>query len=148
MSERIHRSHNVSVLLDHIVCPAKYRRAVVLADVDTGLRDVCLEIAARHEITFLEIGTDRGHVHFLVQTLPPYSPTKLVRVIKSRTAREIFRRVPTVKQQLWGGEFWSDGCSISTVGRHGSEGEIQRYIVQQGRQKEYTKLHTQQLRLF
>ena len=148
MSERIHRSHNVSVLLDHIVCPAKYRRAVVLADVDTGLRDVCLEIAARHEITFLEIGTDRDHVHFLVQTLPPYSPTKLVRVIKSRTAREIFRRVPTVKQYLWGGEFWSDGYYISTVGRHGSEGEIQRYIVQQGRQKEYTKLHTQQLRLF
>jgi REP element-mobilizing transposase RayT len=148
VSERIHRSHNVSVLLYHIVCPAKYRRAVVLADVDKVLRDVCLEIAARHEITFLEIGTDRDHVHFLVQTIPPYSPTKLVRVIKSLTAREIFRRVPMVKKQLWGGEFWSDGYYISTVGRHGSEGEIQRYIVQQGRQKEYTKLHTQQLRLF
>ena len=148
MSERIHRSHNVSVLLYHIVCPAKDRRAVVSADVDKVLRDVCLEIAARHEITFLEIGTDRDHVHFLVQTIPPYSPTKLVRVIKSLTAREIFRRVPTVKKHLWGGEFWSDGYYISTVGRHGSEGEIQRYIVQQGRQKEYAKLHTQQLRLF
>ena len=107
-----------------------------------------LEIADRHDIVFLKIGTDRNHVHVLVQTISPYSPTKLLRVIKSLTAREIFRRVPTVKQHLWGGEFWSDGCSISTVGRHGSEGEIQRYIVQQGRQKEYTKLHTQQLRLF
>ena len=148
MSEHIHRSHNVSVLLYHLVCPTKYRRAVFSAEVDTVLRDVCLKIAARYDIVFLEIGTDRDHVHFLVQTIPPYSPTKLVRIIKSLTARELVRRVPTVKKYLWGGACWSDGCSISTVGRHGSEGEIQRYIVQQGRQKEYTKLRTQQLRLF
>ena len=138
----------MSVLLYHIVCPAKYRRAVFSPEVDKVLRDVCLEIAARYEITFLEIGTDRDHVHFLVQTIPPYSPTKLVRVIKSLTAREVFRRMPAVKKYLWGGEFWSDGYYICTVGRHGSEGEIQRYIAAQGRQKEYAQLHTQQLRLF
>ena len=57
------------------------------------------------EIIFLEIGTDRDHVYFLVQTIPPDSPTKLVRVIKHPTARESFRRVPTVKKYLWGGEF-------------------------------------------
>ncbi len=148
MSEHIRRSHHVSVLQYHIVCPAKYRRAVVSTDVDKVLRDICLEIAARYEITFLEIGTDRDHVHFLVQTIPPYSPTRVVRVIKSLTAREVFRRVPAVKKYLWGGEFWSDGYSISTVDRHGSEGEIQRYIAEQGRQQEYTQLHTQQLRLF
>ncbi len=148
MSEHIRRSHNVSALLYHIVCPAKYRRAVFSAEVDAVVRDVCLEIAARYEITFLEIGTDRDHVHFLVQSIPTYSPTRIVRVIKSLTAREVFRRVPAVKKYLWGGEFWSDGYYISTVGRHGTEGEIQRYIASQGRQKEYTKLHTQQLRLF
>ena len=148
MSKHIHRSHNVSVLLYHIVCPAKYRRAVFSAEVDAVLRDVCLEIAARDEITFLEIGTDRDHVHFLVQTIPAYSPTKPVRVIKSLTAREVFRRVPAVKKYLWGGEFWSDGFYISTVGRHRSEGEIRRYMALQGRQQEYSKLHTQQLRLF
>ncbi len=148
MSEHVRRSHNVSALLYHIVCPAKYRRAVCSAEVDAALRDVCLEIAARYEITFLEIGTDRDHVHFLVQSIPTYSATRIVRVIQSLTAREVFRRVPAVKKYLWGGEFWSDGYYISTVGRHGSEGEVQRYIASQGRQKEYTKLHTQQLRLF
>ncbi len=71
-----------------------------------------------------------------------------MRVIKSPTAREVFRRVPPVKKYLWGGELWSDGYYISTAGRHGSEGEIQRYIAAQGRQQEYTQLHTQQLRLF
>ena len=148
MSEQIHRSHNVSVLLYHIVCPAKYRRAVFSAEVDGVLKDVCLEIAMRYELAFIEIGTDRDHVHFLVQAIPAYSPTKIVRTIKSITAREIFLRVPAVRKYLWGGEFWSDGYYIRTVGRYGSEGEVQRYIADQGRQKEYVKLHSQQLRLF
>lgn len=147
MSQPIHKEHNVSVLLYHIVCPAKYRRVVVVKDVDQVLREVCLDIALRHEIVFIEIGTDRDHVHFLVQSVPTYSPTKIVRVIKSITAREIFQRVPAVKKQLWGGEFWTDGYYIGTVGQHGSEDEIRHYVAKQGRGKEYAKLHVQQLKL-
>ena len=105
----IHKSHNVSVLLYHIVCPAKYRRVVFSDDVDNALREICLEISKSFEIHFLEIGTDRDHVHFLVQSISTYSPTKIVRTIKSITVREFFRRVPSVKKILWGGEFWSDG---------------------------------------
>ena len=148
MSKHIHRSHNVSVLLYHLVCPAKYRRTVFSTEVDAVLREICLEIATRYEIAFLEIGTDRDHVHFLVQTIPRYSPSRLAQIIKSLTAREVFRRVPAVKKFLWGGEFWSDGTYLSTVGQHSSEGEIRRYIAHQGRQGEYSKLHMQQLRLF
>ena len=105
MSKPIRKSHNVSILIYHIVCPAKYRRVVFNAEVDKELKAVCLEIAKRYEINFLEIGTDQDHVHFLVQSVPTYSPTKIVRIIKSITAREIFKRVPQVKKQLWGGEF-------------------------------------------
>ena len=148
MSQLTRKSHNVSVLLYHIVCPAKYRRIVFSEEVDQVLKAVCLEIAQRYEITFIEIGTDRDHVHFLVQSVPTYSPTKIVRIIKSLTAREIFARVPTVKKQLWGGEFWSDGYSVSTVGQHGTEDTVRRYVKQQGRDKEYSQLHTQQPRLF
>ena len=54
---------------------------------------------------FLEIGTDNDHVHFLVQAVPSYSPTKIITLIKSITAREVFRHHPEVKEQLWGGEF-------------------------------------------
>lgn len=91
---------------------------------------------------------DRNHAHFLVQTIPPDHPTKFVRVVKRLTAREVFRRVSAAKKYLWGGEFWSDGYYITTVGRHESEGEIRRYLAAQRRQQEYTQLHTQQLRLF
>ena len=64
MSEYIRKSHNVSVLLYHLVCPAKYRRVVFTEDVDTHLKSVCLEISKRYEVQFVEIGTDRDHFHW------------------------------------------------------------------------------------
>jgi Reverse transcriptase (RNA-dependent DNA polymerase)/Transposase IS200 like len=59
MSDYRHKRHNVSSLLYHIVCPAKYRRVIFDPEVDTVLRDICLDIAQRYEIAFLEIGTDK-----------------------------------------------------------------------------------------
>src|ERR1039457_1579422 len=147
MSESIHKSHNVTVLLYHLVFPAKYRRAVFDPHVDEVLKEVCLEIADRYQVKFLEIGTDKDHVHFLVQSVPTYSVTKLVTLIKSLTAKEIFRRCPQVKKKLWGGEFWTDGYFASTVGKHGDEEMIGRYVKNQG--VPYEKLHEdRQLALF
>lgn len=100
MSEYIHKSHNVSVLMYHFVCPAKYRRVVFSNEVNETLKQVCLDISERYEIEFMEIGTDKNHVHFLVQSVPTYSPTKIIRIIKSITAREIFSRHPEVKKKL------------------------------------------------
>ena len=147
MSRLIRKSHNVSILLYHFVCPAKYRRAVIDDKVDQVLKEVCLDIADRYEIEFLEIGTDKDHVHFLVQSVPSYSPTKIITMIKSLTAREVFARVPSVKKQLWGGEFWSKGYFISTVGRHGNEEVIRQYVKKQGSEKTYKKLHRQDVQM-
>ena len=99
----------------HLVFPAKYRRVVFDEGVDDVLKEVCLGLGQRYVVKFLEIGTDKDHVHFLVQSVPSYSVTKVVRIIKSVTAREIFKRCPQVKKKLWGGEFWTDGYFASTV---------------------------------
>lgn len=147
MSQLIHKSHNVSVLLYHLVFPAKYRRIVFDEAVDAVLKEVCLEISLYHEIDFLEIGTDGDHVHFLVQSVPTYSPTEIVRVIKSLTAREIFKRCPHVKKKLWGGHFWSSGFFIASVGQQGNESTIGNYVRQQGSDNQYQQLHTQPLQL-
>jgi putative transposase len=98
-----------------LVFPAKYRRAVFDEHVDDGIKEVCLEIEKRYQVKFLEIGTDKDHVHFLVQSVPTYTVTKLVTMIKSITAREVFRRCPEVKKQLWGGEFWTDDYFGGTI---------------------------------
>ena len=107
-----------------------------------------MQISKRYEIHFIEIGTDSDHVHFLVQSVPTYSATKIVRTIKSITAREIFRRLPTVKEILWGGELWTDGYYVSTVGKRGTETVIQKYIQGQGKKADYKQLHYEQLQLF
>ena len=120
MSEYIRKSHNVSVLLYHLLCPAKYRRVVFTEEVDKHLKTVCLEISKRYEVQFVEIGTDRDHAHCLVQSVPMYSATRIAQIVKSVTAREIFKLAPSVKKQLWGREFWSKDCFVNTVGQKGN----------------------------
>jgi REP element-mobilizing transposase RayT len=148
VSRFIHKSHNVSVLLYHFVCPTKYRRAVITEEVDAQLKEVCLGIQERYEIEFLEIGADKDHVHLLVQSVPTYSPTQIIRIVKSLTGRELFARLPWLKKQLWGSKFWSSGFFVNTVGRYGSEEVIRRYVQRQGRSPEYRQLHVGQLDLF
>ena len=148
MSELVRKSHKVTVLIYHYVCPAKYRRAIIDPKVDEIIKEICLEIEKRYEIKFLEIGTDKDHVHFLIQSVPTYSPTKIIQMVKSLTAREVFKKVPEVKKQLWGGEFWSDGYYVSTVGQRGSEETIRKYVKEQGKEEEYQQLYGQQLKLF
>jgi len=147
VSEYAHKRHNVTVLIYHLVFPAKYRRVIFDENVDAVMKGVCIEIQDRYQMKFLEIGTDKDHVHFLVQSVPIYSVTKIVSIIKSLTARETFRRCPQVKKKLWGGEFQTDGYFTSTVGKHGNEDSISRYVKEQG--NIYVKLHEdRQLSLF
>lgn len=148
MSKYIHKSHNVSVLLYHLVCPAKYRRAVFTERVDQELKAICLEISKRYEITFVEIGVDKDHAHFLIQSVPMLSPKRIAQIVKSITAREIFERVPEVKNFLWGGAFWTSGYFINTVSKQGNENSIGEYVKNQGRTHEYKQLHSAQLSLF
>ena len=148
MSEYVDKSHNVSVLLYHFVCPVKYRRVVFIEAVDQTLKEICLEISQRYEIEFIEIGADKDHVHFLIQSIPTMSPSKIIQAVKSITATEILRLHPEVKEQLWGGEFWTKGYYVNTVGRHGDENTIQAYVQSQGKENEYEQLHKKQLWLF
>ena len=141
----IHKSQNVSVLIYHLVCAVKCRLAVVDEAMEQVLREVCAEIELRYEIRFLEIGTDRDHVHFLIQSVPMYSAKQIVQTVKSLTAREIFARMPQVKTVLWGGEFWGKGYFINTVGQHGNEKTVAESVRKQGSQANYKALHKAQL---
>jgi len=123
----------------HFVFPAKYRRVVIDENVDKIIKETCVEISKRYEIYFLEIGTDKDHVHFLIQSVPRYSPTQIVRIVKSITAKEVFAKCPEVKKKLWGGEFWSDGFYVATVSEHGNEKVIANYVKNQG--DEYNKMY-------
>ncbi len=140
-STYIHSAHNVSMLLYHYVTPTKYRRLAISKEVEGCIRQICEGIELRWDwIKFIEVGTDGDYVHYLVQSTPDHSPTEIIRLIKSVTAKRIFAEHPEVKKMLWGGEFWSDGYFVSTVGKFTSESVIREYVKNQGQEKNYKQL--------
>lgn len=146
--DHIYKSHNKTLLLHHLVFPVKYRRSVLDEKVGKSLTKICKEISERYEIHFVEIGYEGNHVHFLVQSVPTMSMEKIVWTIKSITARELYRHHPEIKQELWGGNFWTSGYYGNTVGRYASKEVIQQYVKNQGRQSKYIQWHKDQLGLF
>jgi REP element-mobilizing transposase RayT len=148
VDEHIYKRHNKTLLLYHLVFPLKYRRGALNSSSGVSLKDICVEISERYELQFLEIGYEPDHVHFLVQSVPSMSVSKLVTLIKSLTARELFKRHPEIKQLLWGGNFWTSGYYANTVGQYGNKDVIRKYIENQGKENEYQKVHLEQLRLF
>ena len=148
MSDHIHKSHNKSLLLYHLVFPIKYRRSILSSSVEESLVLVYQDISARYEIHFVEIGTDDNHVHFLIQSVPMLSVKSIVQAVKSITAKELFRLHPEVKQQLWVGNLWTAGYYINTVGQYANETVIMKYIQNQGEgTTTYKMLHRNQLSL-
>ena len=127
----------------HIVFPVKYRKGLLYPEVENKIKEICEDISERYEIDFEKIGCDEDHIHILCSFHPKYSIGETVRKIKSIRARELFKTFPWLKKDLWGGEFWSDGYYVATVGEGGSWKVVERYVANQGKNPE-----TVQLRLF
>jgi REP element-mobilizing transposase RayT len=125
----------------HLVFPAKYRKKIFSQEVDESLKQICLEISENYEIIFLEIGTDQDHVHFLIQSVPILSVTRIVTIIKSITAKQLFKTNPEIKKKLWGGNIWTSGYYANTVGKHGNEKAISNYVKNQGKNYTYKTVH-------
>ena len=119
----------------HIVFPVKYRKALLEGDVVRIIRETAKGIEERYAIEFEAIGMDKDHIHILCSAHPKMSPGQIVRIFKSITAREIFRREPEVKKELWGGEFWTDGYYVATVGERGDWETVEKYVERQGKDK-------------
>ncbi|MGP0594475.1 IS200/IS605 family transposase [Nitrospira sp. T9] len=93
----------------HIVFPVKYRKVLLDEKVTKIIKETAVSIEERYPIEMEALGTDKNHIHVLCRAHPKVAPGRLVHIFRSITAREIFRRQPAVKRELWGGELWSDG---------------------------------------
>ena len=125
--------------------PAKYRRKVFNKEVEESLKNICIGISERYEINFVEIGVDDDHVHYLIQSVPMLSITKIVITIKSILAREILSTHKEIKKILWGGNLWTSGYYANTVGQYANEDVISNYVKNQ--RKEYRRIYRGQLKL-
>ena len=140
--EHISKRHNKTLFIYHLVCPAKYRHKIFTEPVEQTLKEVCLGIGIAYEINFLEIGVDKDHVHFLIQTIPSKAFSEVVATIKSITAKEIFKKHPEVKNLLWKGNLWTAGYYANTVGKFGDLKMLTNYVKNQGI-TDYKQIHHQ-----
>jgi putative transposase len=138
-----HWYHNISEPYYHIQLTIKYRKPLFSVKTEKAILNTTRGFKERYAVEISHVGFDRNHVHFLCKFLPKYSGGQVIRLIKSITAREIFREVPEIKKELWGGEFWTDGYYFATVSGKGDRKVIEKYIEKQGRVED-----VKQLRLF
>lgn len=138
-----HWYHNISEPYYHIQLTVKYRKALMNGKTEKKIVETTKGFKERYAIEVSHVGFDRNHVHILLKFLPKYSGGQVIRLIKSITAREVFKEIPEVKKSLWGGEFWTDGYYFATVSGRGDKKVIERYIEGQGRVYDI-----KQLRLF
>ena len=141
MEDLCRAAHKVFKIKYHFVFCIKYRKDIFLEEgyVKT-VKEICKNLENRYHMKFETMGFDENHVHFLLQSVPKYSPSQIFRLVKSVTAIELFKRHPDLKKELWGGEFWSDGGFVSTVGEGVNAEIIRRYIKEQGRKSEQLRL--------
>ena len=124
----------------HIVFPVKYRKCLLNNEVVKQIQEISHEIELRYEIEIEKLGCDINHIHLLCNFHPKYAIGKVVRVFKSITARKLFEKFPELRKELWGGEFWSDGYYVGTVGEKGNWKVVEKYVANQGKTMEYNQL--------
>ena len=132
--------HNVSEPYYHIQLTIKYRKSLLNGRTGRIILEVTKGFKERYAIEVSHVGFDKNHVHFLCKFLPKYSGGQVIRLIESITAREIFERVPEIKKELWGGEYWTDGYYFATVSGRGDKKVIEKYIEGQGRAEDIKQL--------
>jgi len=126
-------AHSVYDIHYHLVVVMKYRRKILVKqEYVEYLCQLVKNIGERYEFDIEELGSDGDHVHILVSAPPRYAPSRVMQVIKSITGRMMFKQFPEIKQQLWGGELWSDGGFVGTVGQTLGLENMKRYIQRQG----------------
>ncbi len=131
-----HANHCVYKIRYHMVFCMKYRKNLLNNEILNFLKNVCSEIGERYCFDFDAIGCDGDHVHLFVGSEPKYAPSRVMQIIKSITARKIFKEYPEIRKQLWGGELWSDGGYIGTVGDGTTSDVIKNYVENQGTKEE------------
>jgi putative transposase len=135
-------SHTKYTIFYHIVFLPKYRRKIFQTpEIEKDLKETIRKMAPFHDWKIEQLETDRNHIHIFLSAPPRYSPSNIVKLIKTWTEKRLCEKYPQkVKQYLWGGRFWCRGFYISTVSDRTTKDEVKRYIKEQKKHHQQTKL--------
>jgi len=117
----------------HLVWIPKYRKRIFNKEIAEYIKEIFQQIAEEFEFEIDTMEVMRDHVHVFLSAPPRYSPARIVQIMKSISAKQVFRRFPHLQDVLWKRELWSDGYFVRTVGDKVTAEVIQRYIRYQHR---------------
>ena len=139
--EVMHAPHCTYRIRYHMVMVLKFRKSLISDEMFEFMKEICKGIEERYYLKFDAIGHEENHVHILVRGAPRHFPSRIMQICKSILAIQIFKRFPKLKEdELWGGEFWSDGGHVDTVGDGRALEQVRKYVLEQGRNTEQLKL--------
>ena len=121
-------AHSVYDLKYHFVWTPKYRKELLTGEVAEAVREIIQSVAEAYDMEIDTMEVMEDHVHVFLSAPPRYSPARVMQIMKSISAREIFARYPWVRRKLWGGEFWGDGYFVRSLGDQVTSEIIRRYI--------------------
>ncbi len=132
--------HAVYDLKYHLVWIPKYRKKRLDEEATKYLQEIFEKIAQEYEFEIDTIGIMEDHVHIFMGTPPRYSPAEMVQIMKSISAREVFKKFPKLREQLWAGELWNDGYFVRSVGDNVIADVIRKYIEYQTHEENASQL--------
>jgi len=128
-------AHTVYRLAYHFVWIPRYRRQVLKGDVAQRLEELIRDICESREWLIEALAIEMDHVHLFVSCPPRDAPAKVMNVIKSITARELYAEFSRLRRTHWGGKLWADGYYVGSAGEHVTSDLIKRYVEYQERER-------------
>ena len=128
--------HAVYELKYHLVWVPKYRARILGGEISQYLKEVFEQIAEEYEFHIDTIEVMEDHVHVFIEAPPTYSPSRVVQILKSISAREVFKKFPKVRKAMWSGKIWNEGYFVRSVGDKVTKEVIRKYIRYQTQEKE------------
>jgi putative transposase len=118
----------VFALKYHIVFCPKYRRPVLVGEVEQRLRGLLVGTAAELGMTVHALEVMPDHVHLFAEADPTRCIAEIVNRLKGFSARYLRREFPALRSRL--PCLWSRSYYAGTVG-HVSDKVVRRYIESQ-----------------
>ena len=108
-------------------------KKILVGTISDDIKQLSYEICNKHNVTIKKMETDKDHIHYLIETEPTISISKIVNLMKSYTTYHIWQlHQKYLSRHFWKEHtFWTDGyfaCSIGNV----SEKMLKEYIENQG----------------
>jgi putative transposase len=141
-------THHVFRLMYHFVWIPKYRHKIFFEPCRSDLKVIIEKIGYDYNIEIVELEIPIDHVHMVVRGEPKISPSEIMRIIKSISAREFFKKYPKIKEKFfWGGKLWTQSYFVETVGKVNEE-KIREYVKNQLKQMDKLEQRFRQLDMF